>query len=65
MLFPEPLVVAFRQPKSIKDTLVWAAVSSPSYKQLEVKTNQTNTKYVNKTLALRQTTGGNDEANKH
>ena len=26
-LFPEPPVVAFRQPKSIKDTLVRAAVS--------------------------------------
>jgi hypothetical protein len=30
MLFPEPLVVAFRRPKRIKDTLVWAAVSRPS-----------------------------------
>ena len=29
-LFPEPLVVAFRRPKSIKDTLVRAAVSRPS-----------------------------------
>jgi hypothetical protein len=29
-LFPEPPVVAFRQPKSIKDTLVRAAVSRPS-----------------------------------
>jgi hypothetical protein len=30
MLFPEPPVVAFRQPKSIKDTLIRAAVSRPS-----------------------------------
>jgi hypothetical protein len=30
MLFPEPPVVAFRRPKSIKDTLVRAAVSRPS-----------------------------------
>ena len=29
-LFPEPPVVAFRRPKSIKDTLVRAAVSRPS-----------------------------------
>ena len=29
-LFPEPPVVAFRLPKSIKDTLVRAAVSRPS-----------------------------------
>jgi hypothetical protein len=29
-LFPEPPVVAFRQPKSIKDTLIRAAVSRPS-----------------------------------
>ena len=29
-LFPEPLVVAFRRSKSIKDTLVRAAVSRPS-----------------------------------
>ena len=29
-LFPEPPVVAFRRPKSIKNTLVWAAVSRPS-----------------------------------
>ena len=29
-MFPEPPVVAFRQPKSIKDTLVRAAVSKPS-----------------------------------
>jgi hypothetical protein len=29
-LFPEPPVVAFRRPKSIKDTLVRAAVSIPS-----------------------------------
>jgi hypothetical protein len=29
-LYPEPPVVAFRQPKSIKDTLVRAAVSRPS-----------------------------------
>jgi hypothetical protein len=37
----------------------------PSYKQLEVKTNQTNTNNVNKTSALLQTTGGQDEPNKH
>jgi hypothetical protein len=36
-----------------------------SYKQLEVKTNQTNTYNVNKTSALLQTTGGKDEPNKH
>jgi hypothetical protein len=29
-LFPEPPVVAFRRPKSIKDTLIRAAVSRPS-----------------------------------
>ena len=29
-LFPEPTVVAFRRPKSIKDTLIRAAVSRPS-----------------------------------
>ena len=29
-LFPEPPVVAFRRPKSIKDTLVRAAASRPS-----------------------------------
>ena len=29
-LFPEPLVVAFRRPTSIKDTLVIAVVSRPS-----------------------------------
>jgi hypothetical protein len=29
-LFPEPVVVAFQLPKSIKDTLVRAAVSRPS-----------------------------------
>jgi hypothetical protein len=29
-LFPEPPVVAFRRPKSIKDTLVRAAESRPS-----------------------------------
>jgi hypothetical protein len=29
-LFPEPPVVAFRQPTSIKDTLARAAVSRPS-----------------------------------
>jgi hypothetical protein len=29
-LFPEPPVVVFRRPKSIKDTLVRAAVSRPS-----------------------------------
>jgi hypothetical protein len=29
-LFPEPPVVAFRRPKSIKNTLVRAAVSRPS-----------------------------------
>ena len=29
-LFPEPPVVAFRRPKSIKDTLVRTAVSRPS-----------------------------------
>ena len=29
-LFPEPPIVAFRRPKSIKDTLVRAAVSRPS-----------------------------------
>ena len=29
-MFPEPRVVAFRRPKSIKDTLVRAAVSRPS-----------------------------------
>jgi hypothetical protein len=29
-LFPEPPVVAFRRPKSIKDTLVRAVVSRPS-----------------------------------
>ena len=29
-LFPEPPVVAFRRPKSIRDTLVRAAVSKPS-----------------------------------
>jgi hypothetical protein len=37
----------------------------PSYKQLEVKTNRTNTNYVNKTGALLQTTGGKDKQNKH
>ena len=37
----------------------------PSYKQLEVKTNQTNTNKVIKTWALLQTTGGKDESNKH
>jgi hypothetical protein len=30
-LFPEPPVVAFRRPKSIKDTLVRAAVSRPGW----------------------------------
>jgi hypothetical protein len=37
----------------------------PSYKQLEVKTNRTNTNNVNKTSALLQTTRGKDEPNKH
>jgi hypothetical protein len=37
----------------------------PSYKQLEVKTNQTNTNNINKTSVLLQTTGGKDEPNKH
>jgi hypothetical protein len=37
----------------------------PSYKQLEVKMNQTNTNNINKTSALLQTTGGKDEPNKH
>jgi hypothetical protein len=36
-----------------------------AYKQLEVKTNQTNINNVNKTSALLQTTGGKDEPNKH
>jgi hypothetical protein len=35
----------------------------PPYKQLEVKTNQTNTTNVKKTWALLQTTGGKDEPN--
>jgi hypothetical protein len=29
-LFPEPPIIAFRRPKSIKDTLVRAAVARPS-----------------------------------
>jgi hypothetical protein len=37
----------------------------PSYKQLEVKMNQTNTNNINKTSALLQTIGGKDEPNKH
>ena len=37
----------------------------PSYKQLEVKRNRTNTNNVNKTWVLLQTTGGKDEQNKH
>ena len=35
----------------------------PSYKQLEVKKNQTNTNNINETWALLQTTGGKDELN--
>jgi hypothetical protein len=37
----------------------------PSYKQLGVKTNQTNTNNINKTSVLLQTTGGKDKQNKH
>jgi predicted glycosyltransferase len=36
-----------------------------SYKQAEVKTNQTNTNNVNKTWILLQTGGGKDGSNKH
>jgi hypothetical protein len=40
-------------------------VVCPSYKQLGVKTNQTNTNNINKTAVLLQTTGGKDKPNKH
>ena len=38
-------------------------MNRPSYKQLEVRTNQTNTNNVNKTWTHLQTTGGKDEPN--
>ena len=43
----------------------YAQTNTTNYKQLEVKTNQTNTTNVNKTWALLQTTGGKDGPNKH
>ena len=48
-----------------KQTQITLIRQELSYKQLEVKTNQTNTNNVNKTGALLQTTGGKDEPNKH
>jgi hypothetical protein len=39
--------------------------AQPSYKQLKVKTNQTNKNNINKTSALLQTTEGKDEPNKY
>ena len=48
--------------KQTQIMLIWHELS---YKQLEVKTNQTNTNNVNMTWALLQTTGGKDKPNKH
>ena len=46
-----------------KQTQITQIRHGPSYKQLEVKTNQANTNNVNKAWALLQTTGGKDEPN--